>query len=92
MDQTNLIAQSQNLGCIKGLGPLGEYICQDSISGTAGPGSSLLTKIISLSVGVMTIVAFIWFLYQFFLATISWISAGGEKAKIQEACTGEEDQ
>lgn len=84
----NLLAQSPfPLGCIKGLGPLGETICKASEEqpGTAGPGSTLFATIISLSIGIMTIVSFVWFLYQVFLGTISWIGSGGDKAKLQEA-------
>jgi hypothetical protein len=84
MDQINLIAQT-NLGCIKGLGPLGETICEESQQGSAGPAPLLFTTIITLSIGIMTIVSFVWFLYQVFLGTISWIGAGGDKAKLQEA-------
>ncbi len=61
-----------------GLGPFANS--SDGTSGLMG-----ITKIISSVVGLMTIAAGIWFLIQFLIGGFSWISAGGDKAKLQTA-------
>lgn len=72
-----LIADA-SLGTIggSGLGPFGE---------SAGDGLTGITKIVSSVIGIMTIAAGIWFLFQFIIGGFNWISAGGDKAKLQSA-------
>lgn len=82
MDQTNLLAQTEtNLGTIGGggLGPFGE---------TAFTGESALAKVtgtISSIVGIMTVAAAIWFLFNFLVGGFSWITAGGDKGNLEKA-------
>ncbi len=81
MDLNKLLAQTpMDLGTFKGLGPLGEPIATE-----ADPGASAFTNFISTAIGVMTIVAFIWFIIQLFIGAIGWLASGGDKAKLQEA-------
>ena len=78
---TNIVfAAEQELGPLKGLGPLGEPTATP-----ADPGASALTNFISKAVGVMTVVAFIWFIFLLFIGAIAWLSSSGDKAKLQEA-------
>jgi uncharacterized membrane protein HdeD (DUF308 family) len=51
----------------------------------SGDPSITLTKIISNSIGVLTIVAGIWFLFQAILAGYNYLSAGGDKTRIEAA-------
>jgi hypothetical protein len=60
----------------EGLGPFGNI--------TGNPIESV-TKGISGVIGFLTIVAVIWFLIQFLIGGISWISAAGDKTKLQES-------
>lgn len=63
--------------------------------GFSGPGTgplanptdpaTTLDKVISLTIGVITAIAFIWFTIQFFIGAISWITAGGDKGKLEGA-------
>lgn len=62
-----------------GLGPFGI----GSFTGTSA--MTKLTGAISAIIGFLTIVAAIWFLIQVLLGGISWITAGGDKAKLTEA-------
>lgn len=64
-------------GPLRGLGPLG----------LQGPNTAtqVFNNVLSTTIGVMTIVAFIWFVIQFFLGAIGIIFSGGDKAKLQEA-------
>jgi len=78
MDQTNKLAL--RLGDFVGLGPLGT-----PATSPQDPGASSLTNFISMTVGVMTIVAFIWFIFTLFIGAIGWLASGGDKAKLQEA-------
>lgn len=51
----------------------------------AQEGPAVLNTVLSTVVGVMTGIAFIWFLVQFFLGAITIIGAEGDKAKLSEA-------
>ncbi len=59
-----------------GLGPFGE---------SAGDGITGITKIVSSIIGIMTVAAGIWFLFQFIIGGFNWINSGGDKAKLQGA-------
>ena len=62
-----------------GLGPLAKNL--------GGPNAGLegVSKIISTVIGAMTIVAGIWFLFQFLVGGFNWISSSGDKAKLEDA-------
>lgn len=48
----------------------------------ANPGDnaiSIFAKFISSAIGIMTIIAFIWFLFLFIIGAISLMTAGGDK-------------
>jgi len=49
------------------------------------PASTVLMNILSVTIGVMTLVAFLWFIFVFFTGAIGWLSSAGDKAKLQEA-------
>lgn len=88
MVHSHLLAENEplNLGCLEGLGPMGEDTCLwTQTGGDAGKGPSLFTNFITKTIGVMTVVAFIWFLFVLFTGAIGWLSSGGDKAKLQEA-------
>ncbi len=82
MDQSNLLAQvASPLGRIggAGLGPFGDA----NLDATGALVA--VTKVISNTVGVITIGAGIWFLFQILIAGINWISAEGDAKKLQQA-------
>jgi len=62
-------------GGFKGFGPLGSG--EDAI----GTFSTFLSS----AIGVMTIVAFIWFAFTFIIGAIGIISAGGDKQALETA-------
>jgi len=68
------------LGDFVGLGPLGNPVATKQ-----DPGTSAFTNFISTAVGIMTIVAFIWFIFTLFTGAIAWLSSGGDKQKLQNA-------
>lgn len=59
-----------------GLGPFGD---------NPGDGITGITKMVSSIIGLMTIAAGIWFLFQVLVGGFNWISAGGDKAKLQSS-------
>jgi hypothetical protein len=63
-------------GGFKGFGPLGENV---------GTGIELLAKLISTTIGIMTIIAFIWFAFVFFSGAIAIIGSGGDKQAYEGA-------
>jgi len=71
---------SKGLGTFEGLGPLGNPIATPE-----DPGTSTLTKFISTTIGIMTIVGIIWFIFVLFSGAIAWLSSGGDKQKLQNA-------
>jgi hypothetical protein len=71
-----------SLGTITGtgLGPIGD------VSGLSGQGAmDKFTGAISSIIGFLTILAAIWFFFQFTIGGISWITAGGDKQKLTQA-------
>lgn len=67
-----------SLGQIGGGGGLGPFA--GSSDGLTG-----ITKIVSSVIGFMTIAAGIWFLFHILIGGFNWISAGGDKAKLQSS-------
>ncbi len=77
----NLLAQI-NLapeGGFKGFGPLGLE------KGTASDAPLVFNRFLTTIIGIMTVVAFIWFTIQLFIGAIALISSGGDKTKVAEA-------
>ena len=77
-----IFAQSRtNLGTIGGAG-LGPFSNpgQDPVSALRN-----FTQIISSIIGVMTVAAGIWFMFNLLIGAIQWISAGGDKNTLQQA-------
>ncbi len=70
----------ESLGNIGGAG-LGPF----SALGSSGAAAGAFSKIVSGIIGVMTIAAAIWFMFQLIVGGINWLSSGGEKAKLTEA-------
>ena len=60
----------------EGFGPLGQDV---------GSGIGVFTKFISSVIGLMTIIAFIWFVFVFVTGAISIIGAGGDKQALETA-------
>lgn len=65
-----------------GLGPFSNVTANQS-----GAVESLtnITSIVSSAIGVMTIAAGIWFLFNFIVGGIQWVSAGGDKNNLHNA-------
>jgi hypothetical protein len=72
----------QGLGTLQA--PSAQFGANDAV---AQPGEVLnsLETIISTGLGVLTVVAGIFFLIFFFMAAFKWQTAGGEAAKVQKA-------
>lgn len=67
------------LGQFEGIGPLGKLF-----SNIDEP-ISLLNKVVSIAIGFITLAAFLYFMFQFFTAGLSWVTAGGDQKKIENA-------
>lgn len=66
-------------GGFKGFGKLG---LEDGASSNA---DLVFTQFLSSAIGVMTIIAFIWFIFVFFMGAIGIISSGGDKQALETA-------
>jgi len=68
---------------LEGIGPLGET---PQLIFLQGQGAfTLFFNVLSAIVGIMTIVAAIWFVFQFFIGAIQIMTSSGDKTKMQEA-------
>lgn len=76
-----LAQEGQNISShpLTGIGPLGEFA--NNINSATG----LFNRTISLFVGVLTIIAGLWFIFQFFLGAFGWLTAGSDKAAVENA-------
>ena|SRR5258708_378204 len=72
----NLIAADINVGPLQGIGPLGK-------SGANAP--TQFNDTLSKVIGVMTVVAFIWFTFMVVSGAIRIIGSGGDKAGVEGA-------
>ncbi|OGM05441.1 hypothetical protein A2125_01240 [Candidatus Woesebacteria bacterium GWB1_43_5] len=69
-----------DFGNLRGLGPLG---LEGAEGGAGAPG--LFNKFLSGAIGLITIIAAIWFTINFFIGAIGVITAGGDKGKLENA-------
>lgn len=81
-----IVAADYGIGCGGGLGPLAGIFCTttDKVAAKVEAGNQL-NKLISTIIGVMTAVAALYFIFQFIIAGMQWISSGGEKNNLEEA-------
>lgn len=75
---------SDSLGRIGGAG-LGPFSNLGSAGSTSVPAAAAFTGVISAIIGVITIGAAVWFMFQLLVGGLGWLSSGGEKAKLTEA-------
>lgn len=66
-----------------GIGPLGNEGASQRLNETSA--SNLFENALSVTIGIMTVVAGIWFMFQFFAGAIEWLTSGGEKQAVQNA-------
>lgn len=71
---------AESLGNIGGAG-LGPF----SNLGSAGAAAQAFTKTISSIIGIITIAATIWFMFQLFIGGVGWLASGGDKTKLEGA-------
>lgn len=74
-----------DLGKIEGLGPLGIIVNAVLSEKSVNPASFRLVQILSMIIGIITILSGVWFLIQILLAGFNIISGSGDKNKVQEA-------
>jgi len=79
------LAGSQSLGQFEGLGPLGTIIRRITNPRDIGEPINFLNKVISITVGFITLIAFVYFVFLFFTAALSWVTAGGDQKKVENA-------
>lgn len=78
------LAGDIRVGDIRGPGNIGlEYDTGPHIE--LGPMLNILTSLISLTVGALTVIAFMWFIIKLLTGGIGIISAGGDKGKMAAA-------
>lgn len=66
-------------GPLEGEGPLG------NVGGTTEGAVTLFNRVVSNTVGVLTIFAGLWFIFQFLMGAFSYLTSGGDKAKTEAA-------
>lgn len=73
--------EAQDLGRIggEGLGPFAKTAL------SAEGGLAAVARTVSAVIGIMTVAAGIWFIFQLFTGGFFWITSGGDKSKLHEA-------
>jgi hypothetical protein len=72
----------------EGLGPMGNIIGKLGSAGDASGGVTALksvTTVISSIIGLLTVIAGIWFIFMFLIGGYTWMTSMGDKHKLQEA-------
>lgn len=64
---------------LEGIGPLGLE------GGSAADSVTTFNKVISTTIGIMTVIGVIWFLVMFIGGAIAIIGSGGDKGKLEQA-------
>lgn len=77
---SNSYLAQTTIGNITGIGLYGS-----TVTGNPTTAASQLSLLISNTIGIMTIIAGIYFLFQLILSGFRWIAAGGDKQVVQEA-------
>lgn len=67
------------------LSPAGGFTGFGKLGTPGATGISLFAGMISTTIGVLTIVAIIWFVFNFIMGAIGVISSGGDKQKLESA-------
>ncbi len=67
----------------EGLGPFSNLGGVGQGGGVAG--LTAVASTISGIIGLMTIAAGIWFIFQFLIGALGWLSSGGDKSKLEQA-------
>ena len=82
----SILLAAEPLGTIGGKGEgFGPWAVKIIGGGTEGQPENILASIMSKVIGVMTIGAGIWFLFQAIIAGYNFMSAGGDKTRIENA-------
>jgi hypothetical protein len=72
--------------CGEGLGPFGKWACnlQGGATGAVEAFKNLASAISNI-VGALTIIAGLFFIFQFIIAGFGWITSGGDKTALSAA-------
>ena len=73
-------AKDTQLGCGEGFGPFADVFCGGGFN-----LGNILNNAISKILGFLTIIAALYFFFQFVTAGIQWIGSGGDKNNIEQA-------
>ncbi|MDP3955107.1 MAG: hypothetical protein Q8Q15_01960 [bacterium] len=75
----NVYAAGQPIGDkpFKGIGPLSDFAGIDALF--------LFGRVISVIIGVLTVAAGLWFIFQFLIGAFGWLTSGGDKAQLEGA-------
>lgn len=77
-----LALEGKELGPIRGIGPLG---FEKDTGKTPFNAPELFQTVLSNIIGVLAASGIIWFVFQFIIGAIGWMSAGGDSKAIEEA-------
>lgn len=88
MSFLTLLAQEDigTIGGEKGFGPWGNIVKRiQEAGGKVTPAATIFTDIISRIIGIMTIIAGIWFIFQFIIGAYGFLAASGDPKAIESA-------
>ena len=71
------------IGTFDGIGPLGDKALYATKA--VDLAATKFELAISITIGVMTVIGGLWFIYQMFIGAIEWLGSAGEKQALQNA-------
>ena len=69
---------------LQGFGEIGQGVAGMPLTTKVG-AFWIFRNTLSLIIGVITVIGFIWFFFSIVIAAIGWLASGGDKNKVQEA-------
>jgi hypothetical protein len=82
MAHNNYLAANLELPKINFFGPIGNFL--EGLTDITSP-INLVNKGIGIAIGLLTSIAFIVFMFLFFIAGFNWLAAGGDQKKVESA-------
>lgn len=74
---------AESLGRWNIFGPIGKFI--NEMGDDVGKPIGMINKGVGIAIGIITTVAFLYFMFLIFTAGFSWLTAGGDQKRVESA-------
>lgn len=84
-NHNNYLLADLELPKINFFGPIGKFLEGLTTADDITAPVNMVNKGIGLAIGLLTSIAFIVFMFLFFIAGFNWLAAGGDQKKVENA-------